>query len=1083
MFSRQLYIRFGIGVFLVVGIWALSVGNAQPAPSGTKQVVGFLVLTPPRAPGVDPIYVPGVTVQLQALPGETLVATELTDLSGRFRFSKVKPGRYHVCWAKPGIVRQCGKVFSVGKIHLHLSRIAMSANTKDKTRTLFGKVRLADGSIPRTFEPMFGINAFATVQARDANGKLLRRSFVNNYGVYVLPGVTISRGLKISSTIEAADITQVVPSAAGLSQRLNLTFKQHAPTISGLMGTTPQGRHWSALANSTVDVELKAADTDGHSLRYWWLLPDGGTRLNTTDAKLLNVGVAPGARSEYTVITGDGFGGYAKETLRISTQGIRFAGVVSGTNAPALGGVVVEVNGQSTTTAADGRFSLNVAERQRYVMNLRKSGYGLVSKIFDNGHSNGRYMMTRATVKLIDPTKENEVVNERQPSDCPGAIGDRFRKPRPITHDQTGKRDCGPGIKVKFRANAFETLSGGAPVGQVSVELTTVDLRAPDGMPGNSTASNQNGDVRTMESYGAGTVELRDQNGPLRLRAGADADISIPIPAEQLAVPASIPASIPLMSYDEKQGIWKEEGALQRSGNFFVGKAKHFSAVNADTLKNNQACIRLETVLMPPNFRFEAEIPQDGAPRIVGKVLANEIQRFHVLINLPTAQNIKMRTFDGNNNPIELIDPANPGGAGITELVVNSAGPQNPLTPNEPAFPYDACQVSVEFTPKRPVGQGIEQFLSGLSLGAANLTELDIGDPAQADQIRAAGAAYYARIDQPSQREDLDEFKAKNGFPNADEVKLTYANSGDLGFGRDMHCRELTGTGLDNEFACYVTNYGDRFTDDGQDYEDALQNVAPIATVGMEYSRLEDAGGTPVGNPVVKFYVFKEALGNARDVSANLDGTGERPVPQLCNVCHGGRPDNDDPPWADNASVDMGSRFIPFDLTSLFMLNPNSAAKQTAMRKLNCDIVKNAAPNADLDAVITSMYGANCSGNQIIGNAVPGWVDGNPSTPNLPNKQEVYAKVVTPSCRGCHVSQTTSNITWSTALQFTDFDFLVSGTVCENHVMPHALVTHNKFWLSTNPHQPLLLHNFLNGNAAPGSGVAVECVQQQGDPP
>jgi hypothetical protein len=389
----------------------------------------------------------------------------------------------------------------------------------------------------------------------------------------------------------------------------------------------------------------------------------------------------------------------------------------------------------------------------------------------------------------------------------------------------------------------------------------------------------------------------------------------------------------------------------------------------------------------------------------------------------------------------------------------------------------------VELTPKRPVGQGIEQFLNGLSqVDASNLTELDIGNPALATQIRAAGLAYYARIDQHSDRETLAEFKTKNEFPNADEVKLVYANSGDLGFGRDMHCRKLTGTGNNNEYACYVTNYGDRFTDDEADYEDALQNIAPIATVGMEFSRLEDSNGVPFGNPIVKFYVFKEALGNARDISANLDGTGERPVPQLCNICHGGRPDQSATPWASNASVDMGSRFIPFDLTSLFMLNPNAAAKQTALRKLNCDIVKKAAQNTDLDQVIDSMY-ANCTGNQLIGNAVPGWADANASTPNLPNKQEVYAKVVTPSCRACHVSQTSSNITWSTAQEFTDADSFISSIVCSSHVMPHALVTHNRFWLSTNPHQPLLLHNFLNGNTAPGSGIGLECIQQQGDPP
>jgi len=1100
MSGRRLYIRFGIFAVLGLGIWVLGISQAQPAPTGTRHVTGYLVLSPPRIENAPVIAVPGVKVRLVSLLDNADVGTVRTDLSGRFNFGVVKPGRYQVCWSKAGIVSQCGKTFSVQARHVYLQRLAISPKISGKARTIYGKVRLADGSVPRTLEPMFGINAFATVAARDARGKLIRSGYVNNYGEYVLPGVTPSRGMKISASIEAAKIEQPLVPVSALSQRINLTFKQHAPKIKGLLGKAPLNRHWSAKAGDAIDVTIKATDADGHSLTYWWLLPDGSTKLQTADASLvgLNLG-SSGGLHEYTVVTGDGFGGYARETLKVSTQGIRFAGVVSGTNAPVLAGVQVEVNGKTTTTTADGRFSMFVDEQPRYVLNLRKSGYGLVSKVLDNGNSNGRYVMTRATVKKVDPSVDFEVVNERRPDDCPGAVGDRYRKRESVTHGQaTGKRDCGPGIKVRFPANALETPNGAAPVGDVHIELTTVDLRSADGMPGNGSARNTGGDIRTMESYGAGTVEMRDQNGPLRIKAGMQAEITIPIPAEQLAFPAAIPASIPLLSYDEKDGRWNEEGSLQRDGNTYVGKVRHFSAINADTLKNNQACIRLEATLMPPNFRFEAEVPQSGAPRIVGEVIANEVQRFHVLINLPTNAIIKMRTFDSNNQPIALLDVNNPGAAnGLTELQVNSGGPQNPLTPNEPAFPYDACQVSVELTPKRPVGQGVDQFLSGFNIftdgqtsggvNSLNLTELDQGNINLANQIRAAGEAYYARIDQPNLRETLAEFKVKNGFPNADEIKLAYANSGDLGFGRDMHCRKLTNTGNNNEYACYVTNYGSRFTDDGQDYLDALTNTVPIATVGMEYSRLEDAAGVPFGNPIVKFYVFKEALGNARATSADLDGAGERPVPQLCTVCHGGRPPNAPNndgliPWVDNASVDMGSRFIPFDLTSLFLLNPNGAVNQTALRKLNCDIVKNAAPSPELDAVIASMYGPGCSGNQIIGNAVPGWQDAAASTPNLPNKQEVYAKLVTPSCRACHLSQTPSSITWAEAQDFSNFGPTIADLVCNRHVMPHALVTHNRFWLSTGPHQPLLLHNFLNGNSAPGTGTGLECIQQQGDP-
>jgi hypothetical protein len=140
--------------------------------------------------------------------------------------------------------------------------------------------------------------------------------------------------------------------------------------------------------------------------------------------------------------------------------------------------------------------------------------------------------------------------------------------------------------------------------------------------------------------------------------------------------------------------------------------------------------------------------------------------------------------------------------------------------------------------------------------------------------------------------------------------------------------------------------------------------------------------------------------------------------------------------------------------------------------------VRNAAPSPELLEVLEGMYGPGCTGNQQVGFAVPGWDDPVAGTPNLPNKEEVYAKVVAPSCRACHVSQTPSDITWATASAFEGSGGFISSLICNQHVMPHALVTHNAFWLSTNPHQPLLMHNLLNGNLPPGQAgtTAFDCV-------
>ena len=924
---------------------------------------------------------------------------------------------------------------------------------------------------------------------KDGGSNVLGEGFVNNFGDYIVPGVDPASGYQVGGKIEAATVGANVAFPGTLSQRVDLVFKQHAPEITGLVGNSPAGLHWTAAVGDLVKVKAMATDRDGDPLHYYWLLPDGTAVPNAPTGDTISFQLPNhGGLFEFTALVSDNRGGYAKESFTVSTDGVRFGGTVAATNAPVLAGAEIEINGKTARSDADGHFALFVPESTKYVLNIRKAGYGLVSRVYDNGLTGGHWTLTRASVDTVDPTQLIDVTNKRQPGDCPGSLSDRQR-------DKEGyHRECGPGIRVRIPANSLVDSNGQAPNGSVQIELTTVDLRAPDAMPGDWTAQTQNGDVRDMESYGAGGAEITANGTKYNLKPGATADVLIPIDSAQLAFPANIPNSIPLLSYDEKKGVWIEEGVAQRVGNAFAGKVKHFSYINGDTLKVNQACIRLETVLLPPQFNLEATIPQtSGPPKVKTALFDNGNQRFHVVFNLPTGQIISFRVFDTNNQLIQLIDVNNLA-VPITQLDVNSQGPQNPTTPNHPDFPYGACQVSTELTPFHPAGQAVNEFLHGLfSFDAENLTELDGTNPNLSQQFKLAGTAYYKAVDPLGKRDTLDHFKTRNGFPT-NEISFQYANSGDLGFGRSMHCRQVSTFGPNGEYACYVTNYGNRFTDDGQDYLDALQNTQPVATVGMEYSRVEDpndaTGNTLVGNPIVKFYVFKEATGNQVAVSANLDGTGERPVPQLCMVCHGGHYPNalqvtqGVPAWTNGASADLGSHYIPFDQVNLFMLNPNGATNQTKMRQLNCDIVRHAAPSTELSDVIAGtaaapgMYGPNCAGNQQIGFFVPGWADPNQSTPNLPSKVEVYGKLVTPSCRSCHVSQAPSSITWANATDFQNAQGSIASRVCVQHVMPHALVTHNRFWLSTNPHQPLLLNNFLNGNDPPGQGTAVECVQQ-----
>ena len=241
----------------------------------------------------------------------------------------------------------------------------------------------------------------------------------------------------------------------------------------------------------------------------------------------------------------DGKGGYAFDTVTVQTQGVRFAGTVKGTDAPVLAGADVNVNGATTRTDATGAFSVYVKERARYVLKHRQGRLRPRSKIYDNAIVGGVWTLTRASVLSVDPTQPIDVANARQSSDCPGSLSEQARR--------QGKPPdgCGPGIRVQIPANSLVDSAGNPPSGPVQVALTTVDLAAPDGMPGDYSARDSSGNPFVMESAGAGTVEITGAAGRYNLAPGTSAQIAIPVNPAQLG--GAPPPTIPLLSYDEQQ--------------------------------------------------------------------------------------------------------------------------------------------------------------------------------------------------------------------------------------------------------------------------------------------------------------------------------------------------------------------------------------------------------------------------------------------------------------------------------------------------------------------------------------------------
>lgn len=1036
------------------------------------------------------IYLPDVAVMLRDASSNRDVARAKTDLSGRYNFARVANGRYMVCWQMRGFSDGCGAPFDLAGQPMRHPIVHLQPDLRRYPLQLHGSVRLRDGAI-RLFEPFANLNVFGRVRAHAASGAVIDSAIVNTFGGYVLPLRTNRDNIRLEGIVEnmreVATLSGEMLRRAGASHQADLILNNNRPRPHLL--TQAGGRNVRAAApGSTVQLRAAGQDIDGDALRFHWILPENAGSLSASTGASVSWQL-PGARGTHRVqlLVSDGKGGYARTEARITTEanGLRFGGRVNATDAPAVAGAEIEINGARTQTDANGRFLVSVPDTSRYVVNITKPGYNLVSRVYTEPITGGQWQLTRGTTVSVNPTRTIDVTDARKSQRCAGPVSTRLRwreypeaaktriidprngrvaltrntPPREL-RDQPRDGGCGPGARIQIPANALVDGNGNAPSGNVDVTIFTVDPNSPDDMPGDYTAFDRQGRARVMESWGAAEVTIRAGNVEYNLKSGDSATLTIPIDPAQLAASGADPAVIPLLRYEKKRGAWEEIGRMSKTGNRYVAKVGHFTPFNADLLKTDQSCIQVHTppsssdfAGLPASYRIEFTIPlEDNAPRRIDRAATNS-PPYNVLINLPNNRDVIMVPY----NPSNL----KPYGT----FIVNSGGTQNPVAPNPPDYDFGACQAAVTLYDVSEPELGPDAFLHGLySFESANLDELS-----EADATVWANATndYYDQVDPRNLRRSLTDFRTRNGFP-ANETRVIYANSADLGFGRDMHCvRNAASDGGADDVACYVSNYGDINTDDTQDFADAVQNNGLVATVAMEYSRIENDNGaaTEFTDPdrVVKFFVYGANGGIV--TAADLDGRGARPIPQLCLVCHGGSTGGTGvAAFPDRQSVKLGSKFIAFDLAAYTIVDGidpafNKAAQQANFKTLNNNIVKATNPGAPIVELIDSMY-LNGVLDQREGFSIVGW-NGNGA------RKALYQNVVGPSCRMCHASQPQTNIAgidirFTAAQQFIDIGNAVAARVCTEHVMPHAFATHDTLWGSIGPHQPAELISFAS---------------------
>ena len=526
------------------------------------------------------------------------------------------------------------------------------------------------------------------------------------------------------------------------------------PTIAGKFARR-------ADAGATVKLTAQASDPDGDPLHYKWISNTPG--FSSVDAPTLNWTMPPTGRALNTVsmqVT-DGKGGYAFRTFNLQSgpNEIVFTGVVRDRNTGAvISGAEITLNTsaatKSATSNAQGWFNVAVPDSPRYVLNVHKRGYALLSRIF--------FTSATSLDLLLDP---------EQTATFPGDQGGGVTFERKNT------------ATVRVRPNTLVDSKGNVVTGTIHGHAFAYDLDRSNPIPGDMSAKTMNGKDVRLESYGAMDVSFTDAGGnKLQLAPGATADIGLSIHPASLG---TAPATIPLLTYNEKTGYWIEEGVLHRNGNRYEGTVKHFSVFNADTVFPDRSCLQFNVADHDvPSFPFIIHMDYTsaaGGPRH-NDYQVTEINNAPERLPPNTLMTITIYPGSGPGTPTG----SNPHILGTFNW---NSGPQISNANAYPIANLNACQgFDTAPLPGNPTNPAVVQLHVPAHLPF--ITGFGAGNQATSD-------AYYTSLGVlggGTLRNNFTNWKATNGFNNdptilaAGEANAQYFNNGDLQLGRDMHC-------------------------------------------------------------------------------------------------------------------------------------------------------------------------------------------------------------------------------------------------------------------------------------------------------
>ena len=997
------------------------------------------------------IELPDVNVFLRNSTTRATTARKKTQLDGKFYLTAPTPGTYNVCWDAPGIGQGCGNRFTAkgDTVYVKVVRVRKSGGL------VHGKVLTGDNRPCWVNDAFFALDVSTRVTLFRNQSVVQPAVRANTQGEYVFAGMSPG-GYRVRATCEKSRDERRISIGNG-PVVANINFKNRAPLVGGIAAFDNAQGVTRANANATYKVDAVVRDVDNDPIEYLWRSPGETSPVAAVSVsqKQLTTTASPAPQTLY-LMARDGMGGYSFKRFDLpgGDANVTFSGrVIDETTLNPVSKATVSVNGSTGTTNDQGWFTIKTAvvvAPERYVLNINHDQYALLSRIHDKAAQGDVYSLIRVQTRSVNPAGVIDLTDDRSSGPCGGGKpavplpGHGKRSQRRATTYTSQTLPCRrAGARLIIPAGALVDADGRTPAGTITAQVATLNPSRRT-LPGDYRGLDSGQNAIEMLSYGAVYAQFRDSSGrPLNLRSGQTAELRVPIPLQQQA---SAQPSIPMWSYDENRGVWIEEGTATKQntplGPMYVGKTKHFSTINMDVAGNDPAqatCVRFEigdSLSGWTNLVARAYVSYGGTAVQVKETDLNNDQ-YHAIYRIPYAPpapppntlRIELRGTHGGQEVVLL------------DRIINTDAPRAKMSGNNlwPPYPYTECGdvVTLEADPVN-----LPQYGDIDATGRPAFLTGPFGQFAPSNG-EAIATAYYNTIDPGDANfPTLAAWWTGHGF-NADGTggtRASYLNHNDLGFGRDMHCRQNGG-----DLACYVTNYG--LPDQNLANADAAEAQDPTqrgATVAMEFLASADPDRR------VRFYVYAPGDPNAAGKLkfADLDGLGPKSVPHLCIVCHGGTYDDTD-------NDVLHARFREFDLQSFkysggrswdYPPSPDnnslSNSELTSFATLN-QMVHAIQPNSSaIKELIEDWYagGFGAGTKPVQTNVPPGW-----------NTQvSVYQNVYGKSCRTCHVARdegvANAFVTFNSSANFQGTDFFVCGFP---KVMPNAFITYKNFWNDT----------------------------------